>query len=127
MATNEDHRRQGGAALLALAALSVALWSWLAGRLRWRALALLGTLLVPAAVVILLHLGHRFYHPAAGFGWLGWGLVFAVHLWSLKRLAELLPAGGRSAAHGSITLVRGCRSYLKVSPANTARQTASAR
>jgi uncharacterized membrane protein len=98
-----------GAALLALAALSVALWSWLAGRLRWRALALLGTLLVPAAVVILLHLGQRFYHPAAGFGWLGWGLVFAVHLWSLKRLAELLPAGVRSAAH-----VLGCWLMLGV-------------
>ena len=98
-----------GAALLALAALSVALWAWLAGRLRWRALALLGTLLVPAAVVILLHLGQRFYHPAAGFGWLGWGLVFAVHLWSLKRLAELLPAGVRSADH-----VLGCWLILGV-------------
>src|SRR5690606_6965632 len=92
-----------GAALLALAALSVALWGWLAGRLRWHALALLCSLLVPAAAVILLHLWHRSYHPAAGFGWLGWGLLFAVHLWSLRRLAELLSAGVRSAAH-----VLGC-------------------
>ncbi|MEO4047094.1 DUF2339 domain-containing protein [Pseudomonas sp. CAU 1711] len=92
-----------GAALLSLAALSVALWAWLAGRLRWRSLALLSTLLVPLAGAILLHLVHHFYHPAAGFGWLGWGLVFAVQLWSLRRLAELLPAGVRSAAH-----VLGC-------------------
>ncbi|WP_043311086.1 DUF2339 domain-containing protein [Pseudomonas sp. ML96] len=98
-----------GAALLALAALSVALWSWLAGRLRWRSLALLCTLLVPVAGVILLHQAHHLYHPAAGFGWLGWGLVFAVHLWSLKRLAELLPAGMRSAAH-----VLGCWLILGV-------------
>ncbi|WP_394561330.1 DUF2339 domain-containing protein [Aquipseudomonas alcaligenes] len=98
-----------GAALLALAALSVALWSWLAGRLRWRSLALLCTLLVPVAGVILLHQAHHLYHPAAGFGWLGWGLVFAMHLWSLKRLAELLPAGVRSAAH-----VLGCWLILGV-------------
>ncbi|MFG0382226.1 DUF2339 domain-containing protein [Pseudomonas sp. zbq_18] len=98
-----------GAALLALAALSVALWSWLAGRLRWRSLALLCTLLVPAGMVILLRLGARDYHPAAAFGWLGWGLLFAVHLWSLKRLAALLPAGARSAAH-----VLGCWLILGV-------------
>jgi uncharacterized membrane protein len=98
-----------GAALLALAALSVALWSWLSGRLRWRSLALLCSLLVPAGLVILLHLGERTYHPAAGFGWLGWGLLFAVHLGSLKRLAELLPAGVRSAAH-----VLGCWLILGV-------------
>lgn len=98
-----------GAALLSLAALSVALWAWLAGRLRWRSLALLSTLLVPLAGAILLHLAHHFYHPAAGFGWLGWGLVFAVQLWMLKRLAELLPAGVRSAAH-----VLGCWLILGV-------------
>ncbi|MBD9426474.1 DUF2339 domain-containing protein [Pseudomonas sp. PDM15] len=98
-----------GATLLALAALSVALWSWLAARLRWRSLALLCSLLVPAGLVILLHLGERTYHPAAGFGWLGWGLLFAVHLLSLKRLADLLPAGVRSAAH-----VLGCWLILGV-------------
>ncbi len=98
-----------GAALLGLAALSAGLWSWLAGRLRWRSLALLCLLLVPAAVVILLHLAHRTYHPAAGFGWLGWGLVFAAHLWSLRRLDGLLPAGPRRAAH-----VLGCWLVLGV-------------
>ncbi len=103
-----DGRLQG-AALLALAALSVALWGWLAGRLHWRSLALLCTLLVPAGMLILLHLGERDYHPAAAFGWLGWGLLFAVHLWSLKLLAELLPAGVRSAAH-----VLGCWLILGV-------------
>ncbi|MBC9249018.1 hypothetical protein A9179_01890 [Pseudomonas alcaligenes] len=98
-----------GAALLSLAAASVALWSWLAGRLHWRSLALLCSLLVPAALVILLHLAHATYHPAANFGWLGWGLLFAVHLLSLRRLAELLPAGVRSAAH-----VLGCWLILGV-------------
>ena len=98
-----------GAALLGLAALSVALWAWLGGRLRWRSLALLCGLLVPVAGMILLHLAHHLYHPAAGFGWLGWGLVFSVHLWSLKRLAALLPAGVRSAAH-----VLGCWLILGV-------------
>ncbi len=98
-----------GAALLGLASLSVALWAWLGGRLRWRSLALLCSLLVPATGVILLHLAHHLYHPAAGFGWLGWGLVFAVHLWSLKRLAELVPPGVRSAAH-----VLGCWLILGV-------------
>lgn len=98
-----------GAALLALAALSVGLWGWLAGRLRWRSLALLCLLLVPVAAVILLHLAHRAYHPAAGFGWLGWGLVFAAHLWSLRRLDGLLPAGPRRAAH-----VLGCWLVLGV-------------
>ncbi|MGL4317754.1 MAG: DUF2339 domain-containing protein [Pseudomonas sp.] len=98
-----------GALLLIVAAASVALWSWLAGRLRWRALALLCSLLVPLALVILLHLGESTYHPAADFGWLGWGLLFAVHLLSLRRLAGLLPSGALSAAH-----VLGCWLILGV-------------
>ncbi|MWV15255.1 DUF2339 domain-containing protein [Pseudomonas sp. L-22-4S-12] len=98
-----------GALLLLAAALSVALWGWLAARLRWRALALLCTLLVPVAGAILLHIGERSYHPAADFGWLAWGLLCAVHLLSLRRLAGLLPSGALSAAH-----VLGCWLILGV-------------
>jgi len=95
--------------LLMVAAVSVALWSWLAGREKWQALALLCPMLVPAAGVVLLYIWHEAYHPAANFGWLAWGLVFAVHLWSLRRLAGLLPANALSAAH-----VLGCWLILGV-------------
>ncbi|MGH8354580.1 MAG: DUF2339 domain-containing protein, partial [Pseudomonas sp.] len=95
--------------LLLLAAASVALWSLLVTRAQWRALALLCTLLVPAAAVTLLYAWNLEYHPAADFGWLGWGVLFAVHLWSLRRLAGLLPAGALSAAH-----VLGCWLILGV-------------
>ncbi|UUY09138.1 DUF2339 domain-containing protein [Pseudomonas sp. J452] len=99
---------QGTLLLFAIAG-SVALWALLAERLRWRALALLCTLLVPVAAVILLQVGERNYHPAAEFGWLAWGLLFAVHLLSLRRLAGLLPSGALSAAH-----VLGCWLILGV-------------
>ena len=98
-----------GTLLLLAAAGSVALWALLAERLRWRALALLCTLLVPVAAVILLQIGERSYHPAADFGWLAWGLLCAVHLLSLRRLAGLLPGGALSAAH-----VLGCWLILGV-------------
>ena len=97
------------AALLGLLALSMALASWLAPRTAWPELALLGTLLTPLAAVVLLHAWHLHYHPAAGFGWLAWTLLFAVHFWSLKRLHGQLPAGARSAAH-----VLGCWLLLGV-------------
>ena len=99
---------QGTLLLLAVAG-SVALWALLAERLRWRALALLCTLLVPVAGVILLQVGERSYHPAANFGWLAWGLLFVVHLLSLRRLASLLPSGALSATH-----VLGCWLILGV-------------
>ncbi len=89
--------------LLIVAAASMALWAWLAARENWQALALLCPLLVPAAGVALLYAWQVDYHPAARFGWLGWGLVFTVHLWSLRRLAAQLPANALSAAH-----VLGC-------------------
>ncbi|RJG13084.1 DUF2339 domain-containing protein [Pseudomonas cavernicola] len=89
--------------LLLVAAGTVALWTLLAVRVRWPALALLCPLLVPAAGVALLYAWQTDYHPAANFGWLAWGLLFAVHLWSLHRLATLLPAAALSAAH-----VLGC-------------------
>jgi uncharacterized membrane protein len=97
------------AALLGIAALSVAAASWLAPRARWPELALLCCLLIPLASVVLLHAWHLHYQPAAHFGWLAWALLFAVHFWSLRRLAAQLPAGALSAAH-----VLGCWLLLGV-------------
>ncbi|MGB4075382.1 DUF2339 domain-containing protein [Pseudomonas sp.] len=97
------------AALLGLLALSVAVASFLAPRARWQELALLCSLLIPLAAVVLLYAWHLHYHPAAQFGWLAWALLFAVHFWSLRRLAGLLPAGALSAAH-----VLGCWLLLGV-------------
>ncbi|MEB0044734.1 MULTISPECIES: DUF2339 domain-containing protein [unclassified Pseudomonas] len=89
--------------LLAVAALSVALWTLLAQRLKWSALALLCTLLIPAAGLVLVAAWHWRYHPAASFGWLVWAAVFVAHFISLRRLAPVLPARALSAAH-----VLGC-------------------
>ncbi|MDT3314672.1 DUF2339 domain-containing protein [Pseudomonas sp. rhizo66] len=92
-----------GTLLLLVAALSVALWTLLSLRLKWPALGLLCTLLIPAAALVLLAAWHSRYHPAADFGWLAWTAVFAVHFVSLRRLAPMLPARALSAAH-----VLGC-------------------
>jgi uncharacterized membrane protein len=92
-----------GHLMLIVAAISVALWALLALRLKWPAMGLLCTLLIPVAGCVLVATGHNRYHPAADFGWLAWLAVFAVHLLSLKRLAPLLPARARSTAH-----VLGC-------------------
>jgi uncharacterized membrane protein len=89
--------------LLTAAALSVALWAVLALRLKWSSLALLCTLLTPAAGLILLAAWHSRYHPAANFGWLVWAALFAVHFISLRRSAPMLSAWALSAAH-----VLGC-------------------
>ncbi|UWF49721.1 DUF2339 domain-containing protein [Pseudomonas sp. N3-W] len=89
--------------LLTAAALSVALWAILALRLKWSALGLLCTLLIPAAGLVLLAAWYSRYHPAANFGWLAWAVVFAVHFVSLRRLAPMLPARALSTAH-----VLGC-------------------
>jgi uncharacterized membrane protein len=97
------------AALLGVAALSVAAASLIAPRARWPELALLCCLLIPLAGVVLLHAWHLHYQPAAHFGWLAWALLFAVHFWSLRRLAAQLPAGALSAAH-----VLGCWLLLGV-------------
>jgi uncharacterized membrane protein len=86
-------------ALLAVLAASVALAAFLAPRTRWPELALLCCLLTPLAGVVLWHAWHLHYHPAAQFGWLAWTLLFAVHVWALRRVAEQLPSGERSAAH----------------------------
>ena len=92
-----------GSWLLLVAAISVAVWTVLALRLKWPALGLLCTLLIPAAGCVLVATGHSHYHPAADFGWLAWLAVFGVHFLSLKRLAPMLPAQARSTAH-----VLGC-------------------
>ncbi|MDI3272859.1 DUF2339 domain-containing protein [Pseudomonas sp. AL03] len=89
--------------LLAVAALSVALWTVLALRSKWSALGLLCTLLIPAAGLVLLAAWHSRYHPAANVGWLVWAAVFVVHFISLRRLAPMLPARALSTAH-----VLGC-------------------
>ncbi|KPG93654.1 hypothetical protein AEQ67_24850 [Pseudomonas sp. RIT-PI-q] len=89
--------------LLAVAALSVALWTLLALRLKWSALGLLCTLLIPAAGLVLVAAWHSRYHPAANFGWLVWAAVFVVHFISLRRLAPMLPARALSTTH-----VLGC-------------------
>ncbi|VVP98175.1 hypothetical protein PS918_03902 [Pseudomonas fluorescens] len=89
--------------LLVVATLSVALWTALALRLKWPALGLLCTLLIPAATLVLLGAWYSRYHPAADFGWLVWPVLFVVHFVSLRRLAPMLPAQASSAAH-----VLGC-------------------
>jgi uncharacterized membrane protein len=89
--------------LLAVAAVSVALWTVLALRLKWSSLGLLCTLLMPASGLVLLAAWHSRYHPAANFGWLVWAAVFVVHFISLRRLAPMLPARALSTAH-----VLGC-------------------
>ncbi|MGE8338265.1 DUF2339 domain-containing protein [Pseudomonas laurylsulfatiphila] len=89
--------------LLGITAVSVALWTVLALRLKWPSLAGLGTVLIPAAALVLLAAWHSRYHPAANFGWLAWATVFVVHFMSLRRLATMLPAPVLSVAH-----VLGC-------------------
>lgn len=91
------------ALLLGAAALSVALWTWLAKRLNWLALGVLCCALMPAAVLVLLFSWNIHYHPAAHFGWLAWAAVFSVHFLSLRRLAPMLPAQVANLAH-----VLGC-------------------
>ncbi|GGL55114.1 hypothetical protein GCM10009091_41150 [Pseudomonas brenneri] len=89
--------------LLAAAAASVALWTLLAVRLRWASLGALSLLLMPAAAMVLLVSAHRYYHPAAEFGWLAWISVFAVHFIALRRLSNVAPVKALSIAH-----VLGC-------------------
>ncbi|QJI32280.1 DUF2339 domain-containing protein [Pseudomonas sp. ADAK18] len=92
-----------GTLLLAVAAMSVAIWAVLALRMQWASLGLLCTLLIPAAGVVLLGGWDSRYHPAANFAWLAWIAVFAVHFVSLRRLALIIPGKILSAAH-----VLGC-------------------
>ncbi|ERH57185.1 DUF2339 domain-containing protein [Pseudomonas simiae] len=92
------------ASLLVLAAaLSVVIWTALALRLRWAALGIASTLLMPAVGLVLLGAWTEYYHPAAQFGWLAWWVVFVVHFISLRHLSTVVPGKVLSAAH-----VLGC-------------------
>jgi uncharacterized membrane protein len=92
-----------GTLILIVAAVSVAIWTVLALRLKWSSLGVLCTVLIPAAALVLLGAWHSRYHPAAYFGWLVWSVLFVVHFVSLRRLGTMLPARVLSAAH-----VLGC-------------------
>ncbi|PJI46639.1 MAG: hypothetical protein CTR55_23955 [Pseudomonas sp.] len=94
---------------LLVAAVSVGLWSLLARREQWRALALLCLALVPVSLVALASAWNLQYHPLAELGWLGWLAVFVVHFLVLRRLDELLPRVAAQAAH-----VLGCWLILGV-------------
>ncbi|MBD9515457.1 DUF2339 domain-containing protein [Pseudomonas sp. PDM22] len=94
---------------LLVAAVSVGLWSLLARREQWRALALLCLALVPVSWVALASAWNLQYHPLAELGWLGWLAVFAVHFFTLRRLDALLPHRAAQAAH-----VLGCWLILGV-------------
>ncbi|MCP1624213.1 DUF2339 domain-containing protein [Pseudomonas nitroreducens] len=94
---------------LLVAAISVGLWSLLARREQWRALALLCLALVPVSLVALASAWNLQYHPLADLGWLGWLAVFAVHFLTLRRLAAWLPRRAAQAAH-----VLGCWLILGV-------------
>ena len=86
--------------LLLLGAVSVGLWTIAALRLNWNGIAQLSTLLMPMSAVLLALMSfNAYYNPAANWGWLGWIAVFAIHLWSLKRLDSRLLARLRSTAH----------------------------
>jgi uncharacterized membrane protein len=95
--------------MLLLAALSAALWTVVALRLRWSMFSVLCALLTPACSLLLLAALSFDYHPAAHWGWLAWAVVFAVHALSLRRLADLLPSWAASAAH-----VIGCWLIISV-------------
>ena len=89
--------------LVLAAALSVVIWTALALRLRWAALGIASTLLMPAVGLVLLGAWTEYYHPAAQFGWLAWWVVFVVHFISLRHLSTVVPGKVLSAAH-----VLGC-------------------
>ncbi|MCY1336604.1 hypothetical protein D9M69_224160 [compost metagenome] len=95
--------------LVLVAALSVVLWALLARREGWRALALLGLALVPAAWLLLASAWRLDYQPLAQLGWLGWPALCAVHLLVLRYLDDLLPPWAARAAH-----VLGCWLILAV-------------
>ena len=89
--------------LLLITAASVLLCALLAVRLQWKSLGLVCSLLIPAGGLVLLAAWAPRYHPAADLGWLAWALLFAVHFFSLRRLAAWLPTRVLSIAH-----VLGC-------------------
>ncbi|MCK9742934.1 DUF2339 domain-containing protein [Pseudomonas syringae] len=85
--------------LLIAAALSVAIWTVLSVRLRWPDLAALCSTLTPVSAALLSGSLSEHYHPAAHWGWLAWLVVFAVHLLTLRYLADRQPILARRVAH----------------------------
>ena len=86
-------------ALVLAAAASVALWTLVARRVQWRTLALLCQGIAPVGALVLLDAWYGRYHPAAHLGALAWPALAAAHLFTLRRLDDLLPERARSAAH----------------------------
>ncbi len=94
---------------LLVAAVSVVLWTFVARREQWRALALACLALAPAGVLALASAWQPEYQPLGEWGWLGWGALFVAHFWSLRRLEPVLPALPLRGAH-----VLGCWLLLAV-------------
>jgi uncharacterized membrane protein len=89
--------RDGGEYLVLLTlTLSAALWSAIARRTKWRSLSFASCALPLAAATCVL-VAHGPGPFALGFP--AWTFLFAVHLGSLRRLADVLPAVAQSVAH----------------------------
>ncbi|RMR60960.1 hypothetical protein ALP84_01583 [Pseudomonas cichorii] len=85
--------------LLLSVAASTGIWTLLALRWRWSGLAALSLWLTPVSWVLLIGAMTDTYHLFAHWAWVGWGALLAVHLFSLRRLADLLPRKAQSLAH----------------------------
>jgi len=82
---------------LVFMAASGVLATWLAGRLQWPVLHWPGLLALPGMALALLMAMDMNLNPAAGFGWLAWGLAALSAWWGLRcaegapQLARVLP------------------------------------
>ncbi|MBX8493653.1 DUF2339 domain-containing protein [Pseudomonas cichorii] len=85
--------------LLLSVAASIGIWTLLALRWRWSGLAALSLWLTPVSWVLLIGAMTDTSHLFAHWAWVGWGALLAVHLFSLRRLADLLPRKAQSMAH----------------------------
>jgi uncharacterized membrane protein len=82
------------AGLLGLVTATSALVTWLRSRLDWADLRYPPLLLLPfmAYAAVIGFFGDLLPHAFARWGLLAWPAAFAVHLWSLRRLEDELPA-----------------------------------
>ncbi|MFK7697930.1 DUF2339 domain-containing protein [Pseudomonas caspiana] len=85
--------------LLLSIAISVGLWTWLATHWRWPGLAALCLALIPAGWFMLLICMGDYRHLFANWAWVGWTAMLIVHMFSLHRLADLLPRRILAGAH----------------------------
>lgn len=85
--------------LLLSVAASIAVWTLLALRWRWSGLAALSLWLTPVSLILLVGAMTDTQHLFADWAWVGWGALLAVHLFSLRRLTDLLPRQALSLAH----------------------------